>query len=217
MATTPSGTIISIATVFSDPVPITAITNALEASVTSIAHGFTAGDIVQISSGWGVIDNIAVRIKSATADAFVLEKLNTLNTEFFPVGSGVGTAKKATTWQQINKILNPTSSGGEPKPITVKFLASQSEISINDGFSAITESFDIDADEFGSDAYAALVALTEVQTETILKKTLRKGGLIFTPGRVSLNQNVKMADGQIMTNGVSFNGSARITRYKSAP
>lgn len=204
----------SIATAFSEAKKVTAITNALEATVSSVAHGFAAGDIVQIASGWGVIDNTAARIKSVTADAFVLEKLNTLNMEFFPVGAGAGTVKKVTTWQQINKILNPASSGGEPKNISVKFLASQSEISINDGFSAITESFDIDADEFGSDAYAALLALTEVQTETVLKKTLRTGSVILTPGCVSLNQNVKI-DGPIMTNSVSFNGSGRITRYKA--
>jgi len=52
-----------------------------------------------------------------------------------------------------------------------------------------------------------------VQTDTVLKKTLKSGSMIFTPCRIALNENVKMSDGQIMTNGVSINGNGRITRY----
>jgi hypothetical protein len=152
-------------------------------------------------------------VKSATTDAFVAEGINTTNTEFYPSGSGVGTVRKATTFTTINKILNQQNSGGEPKNITVKFLESDSEESIFDGFTAVTESFDIDADEFGGTAYNALVALTEVQTDTLLKKTLKSGSMIFTPARIALNENVKMSDGSIMTNGVSINGNGRISRY----
>jgi len=59
------------------------------------------------------------------------------------------------------------------------------------------------------------VQLSEVQTDTVLKKTLRSGAIILTPSRVSLNENVKMTDGQIMTNAVSINGNGKITRYVS--
>lgn len=213
MATSPSGTLMSVATVFGPAKTVTAITNAAEASVSSTAHGFSVGDIVQIYSGWGRLNRRAARIKTSTADAFVLEGINTVSPEYFPPGSGVGTVKKITTFQQINKVLNPSSSGGEPKNITVKFLESDTEDSISDGFSATTESFEIDADEFGGPAYTALVALTDVQSDTVIKKTLKSGSLIFTPGRIALNENVKLADGSIMTNAVSVNGNGKITRY----
>ena len=216
MASVPTGTIFSLATVFATNKTVSAITNAAEASVSSTAHGFLAGDIVQIFSGWGRLNRRAARVKSATADAFVLEGINTTNQEFFPAGSGGGTVRKVSTFQQINKILNPNNSGGEAKTVTVKFLESDVEENINDGFTAITETFDIDADEFGSASYAALVSLSEVQTDTVLKKTLKSGSLIFTPCRVAINENVKMADGSIMTNGVSINGNGRITRYSAA-
>ena len=213
MATTPTGTIFAVATAFAAAKTITAISNATEASVSCTAHGYSVGDIVQIFSGWGRLNRRAVRVKSATTDAFVAENINTTNTDFYPSGSGIGTVKKITTWQQINKIMNPQSSGGEPKNITVKFLDSDVETNINDGFSAITESFDIDADEFGGAAYAAVLALSEVQTDTVLRKTLRTGSFILTPARISLNENVKMSDGSIMTNGISINGNGKITRY----
>jgi len=216
MASVPTGTIFSIATVLAAAKTISAITNAAEASVSCTAHGYSAGDIVQVFSGWGRLNRRVARVKTPTTDAFLLEGINTTNTEFFPSGSGIGTVKKVTTFQQINKILNPTNSGGEPKNITVKFLESDVEENLNDGFSAITETFDIDADEFGGASYAALVALTDVQTDTVLKKTLKSGALIFTPCRVAINENVKMSDGSIMTNAVSINGNGRITRYAAA-
>lgn len=216
MASVPTGTIFSIATVLATAKTISAITNAAEASVSVTAHGYSAGDIVQVFSGWGRLNRRVARVKTPTTDAFLLEGINTTNTEFFPPGSGIGSVKKVTTFQQINKILNPTNSGGEPKNITVKFLESDVEENLNDGFSAITETFDIDADEFGGASYAALVALTDVQTDTVLKKTLKSGALIFTPCRVAINENVKMADGSIMTNAVSINGNGRITRYSAA-
>lgn len=216
MASVPTGTIFSIATVFAAAKTVTGISNAAEAVVSCTAHGYSVGDIVQLFSGWGRLNRRAARVKSVTTDTFVAEGINTTNTEFFPSGSGGGTVRKVATFQQINKILNPNNSGGEAKNITVKFLESDVEENINDGFTAITETFDIDADEFGQASYAALVTLTEVQTDTVLKKTLKSGSLIFTPCRVAINENVKMADGSIMTNAVSINGNGRITRYNAA-
>ena len=215
MASVPTGTIFSLATVFAAAKTVTAITNAAEASVSCTAHGYFVGDVVQLYSGWGRLNRRAARVKSSTTDAFVLEGINTTNTEFYPSGSGGGTVRKISTFQQINKILNPSNSGGEAKNITVKFLESDVEENINDGFTAITETFDIDADEFGQASYAALVNLSEVQTDTVLKKTLKSGSTIYTPCRVAFNENVKLADGSIMTNTVSINGNGRLTRYSA--
>ena len=215
MASVPTGTIFSLATVFAAAKAVSAISNAVEASVSCTAHSYQVGDIVQLYSGWGRLNRRVAKVKSVTTDAFVAEGINTTNQEFYPLGSGGGTVRKITTFQQINKILNPSNSGGEAKNITVKFLESDVEENINDGFTAITETFDIDADEFGQASYAALVNLSEVQTDTVLKKTLKSGSTIYTPCRVAFNENVKLADGSIMTNTVSINGNGRLTRYSA--
>ena len=213
MASVPTGTIFAIATVFGTPKTVSDITNATEAVIDSTAHGFSNGDYVQLTSGWGRLNRRVVRVKSSLTDSFVAESIDTTNENFFPSGSGGGTAKKVTTWQQVNKILNPQNSGGDPKNVTVKFVESDVEETINDGFNAVTESFEIDADEFGGASYNALRSLSEVQTDTVLKKTLRSGAVILTPCRISLNENVKMQDGQILTNAVSVNANGRLTRY----
>lgn len=213
MATLPSGTILAVATAFAAAKTVSGISNAAEAVVSCSAHGYSVGDIVQLYSGWGRLNRRAVRVKSATTDTFVAEAIDTTNTEFFPAGSGGGTVRKVNTFTQISKYLNPQSSGGEPKRVTVRFMDEDTDTSLNDGFTAVQESFDIDADQFGGAAYAALRSLSEVQTDTILKKTLKSGVNIYTPCKVSLNENPKMTDGQIMTNAVSIDGNGRITRY----
>lgn len=213
MATLPSGTTLAVASLFAAAKTVTAISNAAEASVSCTAHGFQVGDIVQLYSAWGRLNRRAVKVKSVTTDAFVAENIDTTNLEFFPAGSGGGTVRKVTTFTQISKYLNANQSGGEPKKVTVRFMDEDTETSLNDGFTAITESFDIDADQFGTVAYNTLRGLSEVQTDTILKKTLKSGTVIFTPCKVAMNENVKMADGSIMTNAVSIDGNGRITRY----
>jgi hypothetical protein len=213
MATLPTGTLLSVATAFAAAKTVTGISNAAEAVVSCTAHGYSVGDIVQLYSGWGRLNRRAVRVKSVTTDTFVAEGIDTTNTEFFPAGSGGGTVRKVTTFTQISKYLNPTQSGGEPKNVTVKFMDEGVETNLNDGFTAVTESFEIDADQFGTTTYNALRTLSEVQTDTVLKKTLKSGAIIFTPCTIALNENVKLADGSIMTNMVSVNGNGRITRY----
>lgn len=213
MATLPSGTILAVATAFAAAKTVSGISNAAEAVVSCTAHGYSVGDIVQLYSGWGRLNRRAVRVKSTTTDTFVAEAIDTTNTEFFPVGSGGGTVRKVNTFTQISKYMNPQSSGGEPKRVTVRFMDEDTDTSLNDGFTAVQESFDIDADQFGGAAYTALRSLSEVQTDTILKKTLKSGVNIYTPCKVSLNENPKMTDGQIMTNAVSIDGNGRITRY----
>lgn len=215
MATLPSGTLLSVATAFATAKTVTGISNAAEAVVSCTAHGYQVGDIVQIYSAWGRLNRRAVKVKSVLTDSFVAEGIDTSNTEFFPAGSGGGTVRKVTTFTQISKYLNSNSSGGEPKNVTVRFMDEDVETNLNDGFTAVAETFDIDADQFGTSAYSALRQLSEVQTNTILKKTLKNGSVIYTPCTIALNENVRMTDGQIMTNTVSINGNGRITRYSA--
>lgn len=203
----------AVATAFAAAKTVSAISNAAEATVSCTAHGYSVGDILQLYSGWGRLNRRAVRVKSATTDAFVAELIDTTNTEFFPTGSGGGTVRKVTTFTQIPKYLNPTQSGGDPKNVTVRFMDEDVDTNLNDGFNAVTESFEIDADQFGTSSYNALRTLSDVQTDTILKKTLKSGAIIFTPCTVSLNENPKLSSGNIMTNVVSINGNGRITRY----
>ena len=214
MASTPSGTQMAIAATFGSPKTVASITNAAEAVLGVTAHGFSNGDIVQIYSGWGLLNRSFVKVKSVTTDSFVAEAIDTSNTDLFPVGGGAGTARKVLTWQSISRYKDQQNSGGEPKTVTVKWTDLDNEESLNDGFTAMTESFNVDADNVADAGYLLLRSLTQVQTDTCLRKVLKSGSKIYTPCRVALNENPKDSGG-VYVCAVSINGNGRLTRYAS--
>ncbi len=215
MAQVPTGSTFFIASAFAAPRATTAVTNASEAVVTSAGHGFSNGDVLEVTSGWGRLNLRAVRIKGVTTDSFILENVDTTNTNFFPVGTGVGSVRKATAFTQITQVLSASSSGGDPKTVSFKYIESDVEFSLNDGFTATSQSLDLDADSIGSAGYAALKSLTDTQTNTILRTLTRSGSVMLQPCTVALNESVKLQDGQVNRVTCAFNGNSRLTRYAS--
>ena len=216
IARTPSGTVSSVATAFGPVKTITAISNAAEASVSSVAHGFSVGDVVEITSGWAKLNKRAYRIKTSTADAFTLEQADTSNVVLYSPGGAAGSVRKVLTWVQLTNTLNPNSSGGEAKKVTYKFTESDIEYSINDGFSAVDRSFDMDADAITTPGYQALRTLTEVQSDTIMRKIAKSGATSYLPCTINLNEEEVEQDGQIVVVRVSVSGNAKSTRYATA-
>lgn len=215
MASVPTGSQFFIASTIATAKTVSAISNAAEAVVSSTAHGFTNGDIVTIFSSWGRLNKRVFRVKSITADSFVLEGANTTNTTFFPTGDGAysASASKISAWTQITTVMNPASNGGEPKTVSYKYMESDYEFSINDGFTSTNYTVDLDADSVSSAGYLALRTLTEVQTDTVLRIVTRSNSILLIPCTVALNESVQMQDGQINTVKAAFNGSNRLTRY----
>lgn len=215
MAQVPTGTLFYIASTYAAAKTTTVVTNASEAVVTSAGHGYSNGDFVEITSGWGRLNRRVFRLKSIATDTMVLEGCDTSSTTFFPAGTGIGSVRKISAFTQITSVMNPQSSGGDPKTVNYKFLESDVEYSINDGFAATNYTVELDADSVAAAGYVALKALTDVQTDTCLKMVMRSGSLVFYPCTAALNESVRLQDGQINRVSVSFNGNNRITRYAS--
>lgn len=215
MARTPTGTITSVATTLATAKTVGAISNAVEAVVTSTAHGYTNGDIVLLFSGWGRLNYRSFKIKSVTTDTFVLDGFDTSNTTLFTPGSGGGTVQKATAWIDLDRTMNHSSSGGEPKTVTFKFIESDVETSINDGFTAVTRTFEMDADQIGTPSYTALKTLSANQTPAIVKRRAKTGAFTLIPGTVSFNEEEIESEGQIVKVKGTINGQNISTRYAS--
>lgn len=218
MASLPTGAKIAVATAFGTSKTITGISNAAEAVCTSTAHGLVAGDIVIVYSGWGRLNGRVFRVKSApTADTFVLEgkSANTTNVKFFTPGSGAGSFVKATTWVDVVQILSNNTSGGEAKKVTYRYLESENEQEINDGFSAVSRSLEVDADAIDTPGYGALLDLTEAGTDTIQRTLMKNGAVSYLACTVAMNEEVLMQDGQVNRVKVDFSGKSRSTRYAS--
>lgn len=215
MASVPTGTTFAVATVFAAAKTISAISNAVEAVVSSTAHGLLAGDVVEITSGWGRLNRRVFEVKSATTDAFVIA-VDTLSLNFYPAGSSAGSVRKVQTWTQISQITGASSSGGDPKTVDYKYVESDVSYSINDGFNATQYTLTIDADAIGTPGFDALKQLTDVQTDTVLRMLSRSGARLYMPSTVALNDVPSLNDGQINTVSAVFNGNNRPIRYKAA-
>lgn len=215
MAQVPTGSTFFVASTIASEKTTTIVTNAAEAVVTCAGHGYSNGDIVIIESGWGRLNRRAFRIKTVLTDTFVLEGAETSNTTYFPSGTGVGTVSKVTAWTQITTVMNPASSGGDPKTVNYKFIESDVEYQINDGFTATSYTIELDADAIGGAGYTALKTLTDVQTDTILRIVTRSGSILLVPCTCALNEAVSFTDGQINKVKASFSGNNRAVRYAS--
>lgn len=213
MARTPTGTIHSVATLLAVAKTITGITNAAEASVSCVAHGYSVGDIVVVYSGWGRLNFRSFRIKSVTTDAFVLEGANTSNIELFTPGGGLGTVRKVTTWVDLDRTMNHGTSGGDAKTVNVKFVESDVEIVLNDGFNAVQRTFDMDADMIGMPAYEALKMLSETNADTVVRRRAKTGAVSLIPAKIAFNEEETLTEGQAVTVKGSINAQNVSTRY----
>jgi hypothetical protein len=213
MARTPTGTITSVATALSTSKTISGITNAAEAVVSSVAHGFANGDIILILSSWGRLNFRAFRLKGVTADSYTLEGGNTTNTEFFTPGQGSGSARKVSTWVDLDRTMNHATSGGDAKTVNVKFIESDNGIVLNDGFNAVQRTFDMDADMIGSPAYEALRMLSETNADTVVRQRAKTNALSLIPAKVSFNEEETLTEGQAVVVKGTFNAQNKSTRY----
>jgi hypothetical protein len=215
MAQVPTGTTFYVASAYASSQNTTAVSNATEAVVTCAAHGYANGDFVEITSGWGRLNLRVARVKSVATNTFTLEGIDTSNTNFFPAGTGTGSVRKIGTFTQITQVVNPSSSGGDPKTVSYRYLESDVDYSINDGFNATNYTLEVDADSIGTAGYTAMQSLTDVQTTTCLKMVTRSGSIVLYPCTVALNESVKLQQGNINTVTSQFTGKNRITRYAS--
>lgn len=213
MARTPTGTITSVATALATAKVITSISNAANAVCSSVAHGYATNDIVLVFSAWGRLNYRAFKVGAVTADTFVLISADTTNTSFFLPGGGAGTAQKVTTWVDLDRTMSHSSSGGEPKPVTFKFTESDVETVINDGFTAVQRTFEMDADQIGTPGYEALKTLSANQASTIVRRRAKTGAFSLIPGTVAFNEEEIEAEGQIVRVKGTINGQNVSTRY----
>lgn len=109
------GTTASIASTYGASRAISAISNANPAVATAEAsHGFIVGDIIHLTSGWDLLNNRVVRVSAVATNDITLEGIDTSDTDLYPAGSGVGSAREITGWTEITQITRAINvSGGE--------------------------------------------------------------------------------------------------------
>lgn len=107
------GTVVGIASAYGSAKTMSAITNAANAVATlEASHGVVVGDFVEVSSGWELLDARILRVSAVSTNDVTLEGLNSTSTTDYPVGTGVGSVRKVSTWTAITQLTREISVGG---------------------------------------------------------------------------------------------------------
>ncbi len=192
----PEGSSQQFSQTFASAKTITALTNANPAVATSVAHGYTTGDEILLTSGWEDATDSVYRVTVLTADTFSIQGLDTTNTGFFPVGTGTGTAQKISGWTSIPQVLSISGSGGDARFTDVQLLAKRNSLKIPTGFNAtsITMSLAHDAAQAN---YITMVGISRNLSKVAFKQVISGGSVTYGYGYMSVSEMPKLNSNQV--------------------
>lgn len=215
--TLPNGSTIDLASSYSAPVVITSISNANPAVVTATAHGFTEGDIVQITSAWERLNNRSFVVGTVTTDTFELvgSQVDTTDTTFFPVGSSSGSAKSVETFVQVPQITAVEFAGGEQSFLDVQFLSSSTQVQLPTTKSAITMTLTV-ADDPAQPFVPVVQGYDQDLSINTIRLNLVNGDSILYPSIVTFSPTPSVTINELLVNTMTMAVQGQPTRYTRA-
>ena len=110
-----TGTTFAIASTYGTASNMTAITNAAAAVATlGAGHGVVVGDLLEVTSGWDLLNGRIVRVSNVATNDVTFESINTTSTTRYPAGSGTGTVRRITAFTNLSQITTGFAvSGGD--------------------------------------------------------------------------------------------------------
>jgi len=210
----PNGSIVSIATAYATAIAVSAASNASECVLTTAANTYAVGDFLEFTSGWSKATDRIFRVKAATSTSVTLEGFDTTNVSNYPAGSGVGSVRKITTWQQLTQILDWTFGGGDINTGTYQFLENDFETE----FTTVSAAQFVDcmlADDVTNPGYLALKAISDVRGVNALRISLPNGSKLLHQVGVFVNENPSMTKNEIMGIKARLSIKNKVVRYAS--
>ena len=211
----PDGSKLFLSIAYGAAVAVSAVTNADPAvATTSATHGLDDRKEFIFTSGWEDANNRVFRADNAAGSALDIEGLDSTNLSRFTEGGGIGSIKPITGWQEIQQVLNPSSTGGDPKYATVEPLASLNDFQIPTGFTAQSITIPI-GDDASLPGYKALKKASEERLLCALKVLKPNGNVNYFYGYAALNEMPSLTKGQVDTVTATFAPQGQTTRYAS--
>lgn len=208
----PNGATLEIASEYGSKKTISALTNANPAVATSTAHGLENNDYVEVSSGWGRLNDRIVKVAGADTDTFSMDGYDASNVSSNPAGTGIGSVREITGWTQIPQIVDFSTSGGEMQYTSYSFLESDSESQIPTQNSAKSITIEI-ADDPLLPCYAVLKEASDTREKRALRLKLPGGSEIVYNGYVSFSDTPTMKKNELMTVTATFSLASQPLRY----
>jgi Phage tail tube protein, TTP len=177
----PEGSRFQFSPTFAATKAITTISNADPAAVGSVAHGYSDGNEVLVRSGWEDADYTVFEVNQTSADALELLGLNSVNTNFYPAGTGTGTMSLISAWQTMPDVLTINTAGGDPRFTDVQLLARRNAIKVPTGFNAQTITLTLAHDPANA-IWLIMLGLSKSLTPVAFKQILSGGAVTYGYG-----------------------------------
>jgi len=210
----PNGSTFSVAGGYGSAKVTTIATNATQCVMTSVAHGLSAGDYVEVTSGWANLNGKVVRLDAVTTDTVTLEDIDTSSTTAYPAGTGLGSFRKITSWTQVAQILSSASVGGEQQYAEYQFIESDRKTRIPTSKAAAGLDMEI-ADDPTLAGYIALSTANDDRAQRAIKVTLSNASIILYNAYCSVDKTPSMTVDQVMAVKASLSFLNAPVRYAS--
>jgi hypothetical protein len=208
-----TGAILSIAKTYGTSSNMTAITNATEAVATLAAgHGVVAGDYLEVTSGWGLLNAMIVRAKTVSTNDVTLEGIATTDTTKYPAGSGTGSIRRITAWDAMSQVKNLSRSGGEQKWADATALEDVVETQMPTTRGAISMSIDV-FDDPTLAWYSSVQTASDAGTPYAFRIALKSGAKVVANAYWSLMDVPDIQRDQILTTNIALSFAAKPKRY----
>lgn len=146
----------------------------------------------------------------------LLGNIDTTDVIRYPAGGGIGSAKKVLTWQQIQQVMNPTTSGGEQQFVQYQYLEDDDQRQLPTFRNAQSFSMPI-ADDPNLPQWAVIEAADQSKALQVIRLTLRNGSEVFYNGYVSVSDTPTLNVNEIMTRTLTIALDGRPVRYNPPP
>jgi len=191
----------------------TALTNANPCVVSSAGHTLSVGDYVQMSSGWGLLDQRVVRVQAVSVGvSFTLEGVDTSDTSKYPVGTGTGSHREITAWSQLSQVKSVSASGGAQQFADITSIADTVIRQIPTVKDAVNMTIDV-FDDPTLAWYADVVAADTARTPYGLLMTFPNGSKLVANSYWSIMKVPTMETNQALMSQITLSYAAEPLRY----
>lgn len=184
----PEGSKFYFSQTFASAKTLATMTNAAPTVATSVAHGFSDGDEIVLTSGWEDATDTVFKVDQLTADTFSILDLDTTDTSFYAIGGGANsTAQKISGWTEIPQVLTIATSGGDARFTTISPLARRNAINVPTGFNPTSITLTLGHDAANAN-YQAMLAISRKLSKVAFKMVLSGGATTYGYGYMSVSE-----------------------------
>lgn len=210
----PEGSSQQFSSTFAAAKTISALTNANPAVATATAHGYSTNDEILLTSGWEDATDSVYKVTVIDANSFSIQGLDTSDTDYFPAGSGAGSAQKISAWTAIPQVLTINSSGGDARFTDVAPLAKRNAIKIPTGFNATSVTLSLAHDASNAN-YQTMLGISRTLSKVAFKQVISGGAVTYGYGYMNVGEFPKLNNNQVNTVDAAMTILGRSISYAS--